>query len=138
MSVPQPATTEEAKSFNFTLSIRLEYEWNDGLPAKTLVLLVVGLAVALVFLHCPIGHLHEAHQREGVGEGDLRHDREAYPGEHLERVVWTRDVLKEKPSGDWTFERSLGWTEVAEHDVADEVSDLADEEDGQTHVDEYV
>jgi len=47
-------------------------ERDDSLSAQTGVLLVIGLFIALVLLHGPVGHLQKAHQCEDVGKRDLQ------------------------------------------------------------------
>ncbi len=69
---------------------------NDGLSSQLRVLLVVGLLVALVLLHGPVGHLQKAHQREQVGERECSHDGETHPRENLKGVIRARHVVEQE------------------------------------------
>jgi hypothetical protein len=88
----------------------LEDEWNDGLSPEFLVLVTIGLEVTSVLFQSPVRHLKETNQSEKVREGDLSHDRESHPRQHLECVVWARDVVKEEARWNWAF--GARWTKV--------------------------
>jgi hypothetical protein len=85
------------------------------------------------------GHEDRRRLQKSTGEGRLTCDGlsgngEADPGEDLEGVVGARDQVEEESLGDGTLGGALG-SQVAEHEMADEVAELGDGEDGKSEVD---
>ena len=69
--------------------------------------------------------LDESDNGEQIGEGQLRHDGEADPGGHFEGIVGTGHQLEQESFGNASGSISLCGTHVTQHQVADQIADLA-------------
>ena len=79
-------------------------------------------------------NLQEADNGEDVGESKVREDGEADPGSHFEGIVGAGDQLEEEAPGDGPGGAALRRPHVAQHQVADQITDLAHHEDCETDV----
>jgi len=92
------------------------------------------LLVVSVLSSSPDEHLIGTSKHEQVTSNRLSHNVETQPSQNLNGVVGARDKFEEESPGNLTFLRASR-SQVAQNDMAVEIGELTDDENGQTDVD---